>query len=45
MTKHNANNNNILATITILNLTIHNDYNEQCMKWYNNNAQGDKLKE
>ena len=22
-----------MATITILNVTIHNDYNEQCFKW------------
>ena len=33
----NANNDNIMimATITILNVTIHNDYNEQCSKWIN----------
>ena len=30
---NSTNNNNIMATITILNVTIHNDYNEQCFKW------------
>ena len=33
MTFHNANHNNIMATITIQNVTVHNDYNEQCIKW------------
>ena len=33
MTMNNANNNNIMATIAILNVTIHNDYYKQCIKW------------
>ena len=33
MTMNHANNINIMATITILNVTIHNDNNEQCIKW------------
>ena len=28
---HNTNNNNIMVTITIRNVTVHNDYNEQCI--------------
>ena len=30
---NNANNNNIMETITMLNVKMHNDYNEQGMKW------------
>ena len=25
--------NNIMATITMINVTIHKDHNEQCIKW------------
>ena len=30
---NNSNKNKIMAMITILNVTIHNNYNEQCIKW------------
>ena len=29
MTMNNANKNNIMATITMLNVSVNNDYNEQ----------------
>ena len=39
ITMHNANKNNIMATITIWNVTIHNDYNEQNNTMNMNNEQ------